>query len=242
MAIHRALCEAGARVVTVSRSSDNAAEAKEIAEEAGVKTTHLQCDITDAAQCEQTIAAATEQFGALDGLVNNAFASGLPQPMEDSSIEKTWSLPFKVNVFGTMKMTRAAIPALREGSGKSIVTINSMAARRVPEGMTPYAASKAALLTAMQGVAQEFGIEGIRANSVLPSHIDGPNLEMLLTWESQKRDISREQVRDEIIAEGVLDHITTPAEIADTVVFLLSAQSRGVTGQSIDVNAGQCFV
>lgn len=242
LALFETLALHGATVVSCSRSNDLAEHAANMATSAGLQTMHLPCDITVPEDCEAVVKKTVDTFGGVDGLVCNAFASGMPASIEQKSIQDAYGLPFKVNVFGTMQMIRAAVPALKSRGGGSIVAINSMAARIIPDGMTAYGASKAALLAAIQGVAKELGMDGVRANSVVPSHIDGPNLAMLLAYEMKRRSITKQQARDEIIALGALDHITTPREIADAVVFLLSDMSRGITGQSLDVNAGQCFV
>lgn len=242
LALFETIAFHGATIVSCSRSNDVADHAASIAESAGLQTMHLQCDITVPEQCASVVKEAVATFGGIDGLVCNAFASGMPASIEKKPIQEAYGLPFKVNVFGTMQMIQAAVPALKARGGGSIVAINSMAARVIPDGMTAYGASKAALLAAIQGVAKELGMDDVRANSVVPSHIDGPNLAMMVSYEAKKRGITTKEVRDEVIALGVLDHITTPHEIADAVVFLLSDMSRGITGQSLDVNAGQCFV
>jgi NAD(P)-dependent dehydrogenase (short-subunit alcohol dehydrogenase family) len=110
----------------------------------------------------------------------------------------------------------------------------------VPEpGLGSYGASKAALAAASQGLATELGPRAIRVNTVVPSHIDGPNLRFWFKMEAERRNIEEEEVCRDITALGLLPHICTSDEVAGAVLFFASDLSSAVTGQSLRVNCGQ---
>src|SRR5262249_23941019 len=108
-------------------------------------------------------------------------------------------------------------------------------------GLAAYGASKAALLAATESLAAEVGAAKIRVNSIVPSHIDGPNLRVYFQMEALRLGVSEEEVYQRVADEGVMHHVPTSEEVADAVTFLASPMASAITGQSIDVNCGQWF-
>ncbi|MET0592765.1 MAG: SDR family NAD(P)-dependent oxidoreductase, partial [Polyangiaceae bacterium] len=129
-AVALALAREGANVVLACRTESVAQEIAKEVEGAGVRAVSVAADITRAEDREKLVAAATNAFGGVDVLVNNAFATGRPGPVESIDLAKTWRTPFEVNVFGTLQMAQAVIPAMKARGGGSIVMIGTMAARR----------------------------------------------------------------------------------------------------------------
>jgi len=125
------------------------------------------CDITKEGDCEALVAAAEERFGGVDCVVNNAASTARGITLEDGAIDD-WRPVFEVNFFGSLRLVKAAIPALKRSQGGSVVFVGSQIVRRVFAGRGPYASSKAALLTAAQVLARELGPYGIRVNTVVP--------------------------------------------------------------------------
>ena len=119
--------------------------------------------------------------------------------------------------------------------------INTLAARKRQPGLAAYGASKAALLAASESLAAEVGRHRNRVNSVVPSHIDGPNLRVYFQREARRLGVDEAEIHRRIAAEGVLDHIPTSEQVAEAVLFLASDRAAAITGQAIDVNAGQWF-
>src|SRR5438105_13853759 len=138
-------CAAGASVMMAARSSELGTElARELARDHPVA--FHQCDITSEADCEALIAAAQERFGGVDCVVNNAASTARGITLEEASIDD-WRPVFEVNFFGSLRLVKAAIPALKRSQGGSVVFVGSQIVRRVFAGRGPYASSKAALLT-----------------------------------------------------------------------------------------------
>jgi NAD(P)-dependent dehydrogenase (short-subunit alcohol dehydrogenase family) len=197
-------------------------------------------DITQPEDCARLVAAAQSAFGRVDVLVNNAFHQGTFSPVESADLLK-WRDPFEVNVLGTLRLTQQVIPLMKKQGGGSIVMINSMVIRDVLPTMADYAASKAALMAATQGLARELGPSQIRVNSVVPGYIWGPSLQWYFGDQAKRRGITPQQVYDEVAANTALRHLPTSEEIAPAVVFFASDLSRVITGQSLDVNGGHVF-
>lgn len=235
--VARALAREGADVVLAARRAASLAELAAELRAAGRRVLEVPADVADAGACEQLAARARAAYGRIDVLVNNAFEMGPMKPLVEASPDELLQ-PIRVNLIGALQLTRAVLPAMRAQGRGSIVMVNSMVIRDVLPNMGPYAASKAALLAATQGLARELGPEGIRVNSVMPGYIWGPNLQAYFAAQAEQRGTTPQAIYDETAAATALRHLPTPEEIADAVVFFASDLARVVTGQSLDVNGG----
>ena len=238
--ISLAFAREGAKLALAARSPGKLEKALAEVRAEGADAIAVPTDITQPEDCARLVAAAEKAFGRVDVLVNNAFHQGTYLPVESADLEK-WREPFEVNVLGTLRLTQQVIPLMKRQGGGSIVMINSMVIRDVLPTMADYAASKAALMAATQGLARELGPSQIRVNSVVPGYIWGPSLQWYFGDLAKKRGITPQQVYDEIAANTALRHLPTSEEIAPAVVFFASDLSRVITGQSLDVNGGHVF-
>ena len=238
--ISLACAREGAHLVLAARGADKLTAVAEEVRHLGRRALCVPTDIARADDCRRLVEAAHAEHGRIDVLVNNAFRGGLEPPMADADMNE-WRKIFDVNVFGSLQLTQAVVPHMRDRGGGSIVFINSMSMRIIEPKFGGYAASKGALMIAAQTLARELGRDKIRVNSVVPGHIDGPNLRIFFQMEAKRLGIGEDEVSARIAAEGVLGHIATSEEVAEAVLFFASAQSAAVTGQSLHVNAGQYF-
>ena len=227
----------GADVVLGARSADKVdAVAKEV-EALGRKAVRVRLDITDPDSCDAAAAAATEELGRIDVLVNNAFHDGDWTRFEDADLDN-WRQTMEVNLWGTLRMTQAVVPAMKEQGEGRVVMINTMSVRRIQSKFGAYAASKGALETATKTLAVELGRFGIRVNGIHPGYIWGDSVEMFFEHLAKQRGITPEEVYKEVADETCLKYLPHSEEIAGSVLFFASDLSKPVTGQSLNVNAG----
>lgn len=239
-AIGRALAREGAAVVLAARSEDKLRDLAAEIREAGGRAIAVATDISDNASCRNVADKALAEFGRVDVLVNNAYHPGTYERIDSADLDN-WRPPFEINVLGSLRLSQAVIPSMKERGSGSIVMINSMSMRRMMETFGAYAASKAALNAATQTLALELGPCGIRVNSVMPGYIWGPPLEAYFESEATKAGVPPKVIYDAVAKETALKHIPTSEEIAESVVFFASDMSKVITGQSLDVNAGHWF-
>ena len=166
----RHLAAAGANIV-VGDVNDCTATADLVANGGG-KIVAVRLEVTDVASAQAMINAGISAFGRLDGLVNNAALYGaLHGGRFDAIDEVEWDACMAVNVKGIWNCCKAAVPAMRENGGGSIVNIASLAATYgMPFGLH-YTASKAAVIGLTRGLARELGRDGIRVNALAPSAV-----------------------------------------------------------------------
>ena len=205
----------------------------------GEKSMAAVCDITDHARCDGLINEVTARFGRLDGLVHVAAADRIFGGLLDGSLED-WDLAASINVKGTLALTKAAVPLLREDGGGSVVVVGSIGAvaRDSHFDMLAYGASKGALRTAAWYLSRELGPLGIRVNTVAPGFKWGPVLEAALQAEADARQVELEEVVAPIRDGLALRRIPTDADVANVVVFLCSSYSDGVTGETVHIDGG----
>ena len=231
----------GADIVLAARTQATLDAVAAEVQALGRRTLSVPTDVTDADQCRNLVARTLEEFGRVDVLVNNAATGGHEVPLAEAT-ERQIQLAIRINLGGTLNMTQAVIPAMREGGGGSIVITGTLAMRRIQRGRGTYAASKAALMTAAQTLALELGQDNIRVNTVVPSYIMGEALRVWFRALAEERGVDYQVIHDEAAADSALNRIATSAEIAEAVVFFASDRSRAITGQSLDVNCGSFFV
>lgn len=186
----------------------------------------IVADISDRTRCAEIVAEAVAHLGGLDILVNNAGKQVAVQRVEDLSDEQ-FEATFRTNVFAPFWLIKAALPHLQPGA--TIINTASLEAYVPAPDRLDYAATKAAINNLSKGLAQQLAPRGIRVNVVAP----GP------TWTAlQVSDgVSDEQMAafDE---ENEYKRAGQPAEIAPAFVFLASAESSYVSGETLNVNGG----
>jgi len=239
-AISLAFAREGAHLVLAARTAPALESLAGELRSLGRQALAVPTDIARPDQCERLADAAHAEFGRIDVLVNNAFLARPYETIEDASMDD-WRKIFEVNVFGTIQLSKAVVPHMKAQGGGSIVMINSMSMRIIEPRFGGYAASKGALMTAVQTMAEELGAYKIRVNSVVPGYIWGPSLEGYFKQLARQQGATVEAIHAEIASRTALNHLPSAEEIADAVVFFASDLSRVVTGQALDVNAGHYF-
>jgi NAD(P)-dependent dehydrogenase (short-subunit alcohol dehydrogenase family) len=185
----------------------------------------IGCDVTSEADAEAAVAAAVQQLGGLDALVNNAGIVAVTRAPCREITAQEFDRVMAVNAKGPWVMTRAAIPAL--SAGGAIVNLASETAFSGSRGMTHYVASKAAVVGLTRALARELGPAGIRVNAIAPGYTDTEG----------GRAIGDPDTYD--VAPTPLGRVARPADMVGTLLYLLGPGSEFVTGQVILVNGGR---
>ncbi|MFD4631250.1 SDR family oxidoreductase [Streptomyces sp. NPDC058284] len=230
----------GGNAVLGARTEANLARTAAEIDPEGARTAYRATDITDEQQCRALAALARERFGGIDAVVHVAAWDSYFGGVEDADFA-TWQQVIDVNLLGTLRMTRACLPALRERRGGSVVFIGTQSAIASPSQVrqAAYAASKGALTSAMYSLAHELGPDHIRVNTVLPGWMWGPPVEAYVRFTADAEGVPEEEVRGRLAARMALPELATDGDVADAVVFLASDRARAITGQSLLVNAGE---
>jgi NAD(P)-dependent dehydrogenase (short-subunit alcohol dehydrogenase family) len=230
----------GADVVVSARRPEAVAGVVAEVEALGRRAVGVPADVTVDGDPARVVDAARSTFGRLDVLFNNAFTTGRFEAAEELTAHD-WREAFDVNVVGAVAMTMAAAPLLAESDAAAVVMIGSQAARRSLPRRGPYAASKAALVSAARTLAGELGPQGIRVNTIVPGHIWGDALASFFADTAARKGITADDVYQSVAKEAALRRIPDADEIADAAILLASPLARVVTGQTLDVNAGTWF-
>lgn len=233
LAIAAALEAAGARVWVCDVDADRLAGLAAHLPKAGAR----RCDVSDAGACAAFVAEATEAMGGLDILVNNAGIAGPAAPLEEIAAED-WLRTFDVNVHGQFHMARAAIPHLKAAGAGSIVCMASVAGKYAFPLRSPYAASKAAVISLARCLSVELGPHRIRVNAVAPGVVAGERIERVFRDRAKTRGISYDEMEAIALRAVSLKTMVQPEEIADLVLYLCGPSGRAITGQVMSICGG----
>ena len=219
--IARALAGQGAHVVVNDLVADRAERiAAEIARTGGAGASAAPFDVTEL----DAVAAAVSEHGPIDILVNNA---GVPTSMDLLQFRDLepadWDAAIRLNIYGTLNVTRAVLDAMCERGWGRIITIASGAGTAGTHmGVAPYATGKGGSIVFTRTLALEVARLGVTANSLA-----------LGLMSRSDPDIDRELART--IPVG---RVGTPEDVGATCVWLASDEAAWVTGQTIEINGG----
>ena len=225
-AISIVLAGEGASVVLVDKVRERADATQHLVEEQGGQSMVVLADITGPADCEAMVRTASDHFGGLDILVNNA-AISRHVAITETTMED-YEAVIGVNLTGSFLACKYAIPALIERGGGSIVNIGSVAGIRDSGTSHPaYCASKAAQLGLTTDLAGAYGRSNVRVNAVLPGLIATPMMASVGTI--------ADDVRGRL---NLLGRMGTAWDIAHAVSFLCSDEAAYLTGVVLPVDGG----
>jgi L-fucose dehydrogenase len=194
------------------------------------RASYHRLDLNDAGSCAEVVAAVAERNGGLHGLVNNA---GRNDSVGLEAGPNAFRQSVENNLLHYYTMAHHALPHLRRSRG-SIVNISSKTALTGQGGTSGYTAAKGAQLALTREWAASLLADGIRVNAVLPAEVMTPLYE---DWLSRREN--PKAALDAIVSRIPLgQRMTTPREIAQTVVFLLSDAAAHTTGQWLSVDGG----
>ncbi|MER6812775.1 SDR family NAD(P)-dependent oxidoreductase [Spirillospora sp. NPDC000708] len=188
-------------------------------------------DVTSADQVDRAFAALLQDESRLDILVN---AAGIAPPTAAEDItEDEWDRVLAVNVDGTFRCCRRALPAMRSGGWGRIVNFSSTAGKTVSTaGGAHYTAAKHGVLGLTRHLAKDAGPDGITVNAVCPGLIDTP----------MARGLLPEEALDRAARSFPVPRLGRPWEVAELVAFLASERAAYITGAAVDINGGDLIV
>ncbi|OIJ69917.1 SDR family oxidoreductase [Streptomyces mangrovisoli] len=234
-----AVVREGGNAVLGARTEANLAKSAAEIDPEGARTALRATDIRDEGQCAALAELARERFGRIDAVVHVAAWDAYFGGLQDADFA-TWASVVDVNLLGTLRMTRACLPGLKERGG-SVVFIGTQSAVAAPTQVrqAAYAASKGALTSAMYSLARELGPDRIRVNTVLPGWMWGPPVQAFVQFTAQTEAVAEAEVLARLTGRMALPELATDGDVADAAVFLASDRARAITGQSLLVNAGE---
>ncbi len=232
LAIADDLINKGYNVISLSRSQEKIVRAQKERPDLKDKVVYLTGDVSDLTHVNKVSKYIAEKYGVLHGLVNNAgvLTKGT---IETISLDD-WKFTLDINLTGPYLLTKTLLPLLKKANGASIVNISSVAALK-PGTSVGYSVSKAGLDMLTRFLAGDLGPYKIRVNSVNPglvrTHIHLDN-KVVADKEAYEAMLDKARTR------YPLGEIGEPADIAKMVAFLLSDETKWVTGSIITVDGG----
>jgi 3-oxoacyl-[acyl-carrier protein] reductase len=229
--IVRRFAEEGANVIIADINDQPGVK---IAEDIGSSCTYCHCDVTRADDLNAAARMATDSFGSLDIMVNNAGMPQTNQPMLDVD-EDTFQKIFDVNVKSIFLAAKAVVPVMRQQGSGSIINTASSAALRPRPGLVWYNASKGAATTMTKAMAVELAPDQIRVNALCPVAGDTPMLGAFMGGEITN------EMRSAFISTIPMGRFSTPRDMANAALFFASEDSEFITGVCMEVDGGRCI-
>lgn len=227
-----AFAQEGAKVVVAARRTDEGEETVRLAKEVGGEALFLQTDVAKAAEVEALVNKTVETYGRLDYAFNNAGIEGEILPLHEQSVEQFDQL-MAINLRGVFLCMKYEIAQmLRQGSG-AIVNNSSMVGLVGFPNISPYIASKHAVMGLTKSAALDYAKLGIRINTVNPGVI-ATDMIVRLAEGMGDAQTATEQLTNMV----PIGRMGSPEEIASTVLFLCSEAASYITGQSLVVDGG----
>ena len=226
------------------RSIDSVAEEVEAL---GRRCLTIWCDLKETAQIEAMVEQATEEFGGIDVLVNNARAIiGRDRVPITELSEDVWRHFLDINTTAVFLVTKFVGQAMvRQSRGGRIVNIASDASKRAKPMTAAYSTSKFAVIGLTQASALDLAPHRITVNAVCPGTVNTDRLNYWEQAQARAQGVSPDDFRAQVIANGAkatpLGRIAESEDVANLVAFLASDDASFITGQAYNVNGGSLF-
>lgn len=238
LAVARALAESGCRVFFCARDADAVKRTEEELTDAGYTAAGQVCDVRSPDQVQALVAAAVDQFGPIDVLVNNAGRSGggATATIDDD----LWLDVIDTNLTSVFRMTREVLNAggmLAAGSGR-IINIASTGGKQGVVYGAPYSASKHGVVGLTKALGLELARSGITVNAVCPGYVETPMAQRVRAGYAAFWKTDEDDVLNRFEAKIPLGRYSTPEEVAGLVGYLVTDTAASITAQALNVCGG----
>jgi NAD(P)-dependent dehydrogenase (short-subunit alcohol dehydrogenase family) len=194
-----------------------------------------KADVSNESDVEHLFNEAKQHLGGLDALINNAGIAGPTGKVEDlDPIE--WKRTLDICLTGQFLCARRAVPLIKAAGGGSLVNLSSAAGRFGYAFRTPYAAAKWGVIGFTQSLAKELGPDNIRVNAILPGIVEGPRMTNVIKARAEQTGVSYAAMEKTYLDRVSMRRMVTAGDVAGTILFLLSAAGRHISGQSLGVD------
>lgn len=239
-AVATALAREGANTAIFSRDPaaiDAAAREIEQVASHGAQVLALAADVTDPATAERVVQATVERFGGVDILYNNA---GGPKPgYFDDLSDADWERAFELNLLSAVRLTRAALPYMRQKGWGRIITGTSSSVRQPIENLMLSNSVRSATTAWAKTLSDQLARDGITVNCIAPGRIKTERLVQLDEDAARRQGRSFEEVTAERLAAIPAGRYGEPEEFGAAAAFLASEPARYITGITLLVDGGQ---
>ena len=231
------LAHEGARVVIAARGLEALTHAASAIRDAtGADVLPVQCDMASESDIKALVARTVDEFGRIDIVVNNA--GGPPPGRFDAHDDAAWQQAFALNLMSVVRLTREALPHLRQSDQGRIINITSTAVKEPIDGLILSNAVRLGTTGLAKTLSKEFGGYGITVNNVAPGLTMTDRIRPVIAMQAKSSGRTFEEVAAEREARIPLGRMAQPEDVAAMIVFLASKQARQITGQTIVVDGG----
>ena len=228
-AIALTLGRTGATVIGTATSEEGADNISKIFSESDILGKGMKLNVTDNEQITSVLKAVTEEYGAVDVLINNAGVT------RDNILvrmkEEEWDDIINTNLSSVFRMSKAVLRGMIKKRSGRIISITSVVGAMGNAGQSNYAASKAGIMGFTKSLAREVGVRGITVNAIAPGFID-----------TDMTDSLPEDQKTVLASQIPMGRLGTVNEIAQAVLFLASDSGSYITAQTLHVNGGMYTV
>ncbi len=242
----RLLAEEGANVAVISRNPGSAQpDFERLAAEHGVEILGLLADASHSGEVEAAIGSAIRHFGRLHGCAVTNHWMGQSRAFEAVE-DAEWHDYFQHSLMGAVRTARAVLPHMAENGGGNLVLTSAFSSRAPKPYIPAYAAFKAALNNLVKSLMKAYGPSGVRVNAVAPGAIrTGRYDERLTQLHREASDITTQEAEaimlEQLDMKVALERIGDPSEVAELIVFLLSARGGYINGLIANIDGGTDF-
>lgn len=232
-----ALAREGSDIAICARGMEDLENAAaEIRDQTGRKVLAVRADMSDLSDIKNLVSSTVAELGGVDILINNAVNSVAAPFMELT--DEDWLNHINVKVMGYVRCAREAIPHMINRGGGRIINIGGMAARSANSLTNSNGVTNSAVSNIAKNLSDQVAKDGILVNCIHPGTTRTPRQDMVLERQARDANVSVEEAERRAVAGIPIGRMVEPEDIADLVLFLVSARATAITGQTIAVEGG----